>query len=213
MFRLNPSGKVLVLHPFGTSPFDGAAPYSALAEGPSDDLFGTTTSGGTRNGTVFSVNRQTGLESIVTRWVPRHPTACFLGAGVELNRCQMCCQISAEWRCDIHRVEVHPTHKLLIRLRWSGKPTFPKPLVACRVTPGYRKRGKLLGWGGYSEQIAGERAAGVATGERTTRSAKIDSRRSAPGDSPESCESPQSLILPCLHICIRKIEGLANART
>ena len=43
--------------------------------------------------------------------------------------------ITSDMKCAAGK-EMSPTRKSLFRLRWSGKPVFPKPLVGCSNHPG-----------------------------------------------------------------------------
>jgi uncharacterized repeat protein (TIGR03803 family) len=63
-FKINPSGKLTVLHCFG-GPGDGEYPYAGLVMDALGNLYGTTTRGGVSNyGTVFKID-SSGNESLL----------------------------------------------------------------------------------------------------------------------------------------------------
>jgi uncharacterized repeat protein (TIGR03803 family) len=53
-----------VLHSFGDAILDGANPYAGLID-VKGTLYGTTETGGYGNGTVFSIDRKTGNETVL----------------------------------------------------------------------------------------------------------------------------------------------------
>lgn len=69
VFRMTPSGSVTTLYSFGASPVDGIAPQGSLIVGRDGAMYGTTASGGDRNGgTVFRITTG-GAYSIVFDFV------------------------------------------------------------------------------------------------------------------------------------------------
>jgi uncharacterized repeat protein (TIGR03803 family) len=56
VFRISPSGNYTNLHFFGTSPNDGWRPTGGLVQGSDGNFYGTTTMGGTNEGTVFRIS-------------------------------------------------------------------------------------------------------------------------------------------------------------
>jgi uncharacterized repeat protein (TIGR03803 family) len=65
VFKVTPDGVETVLHDFGGSPADGAAPQFGVVQGADGNLYGTTSNGGTNGyGTVFKLTPD-GVETVL----------------------------------------------------------------------------------------------------------------------------------------------------
>ena len=65
VFKVTPDGVETVLHNFGGSPADGAAPNYGVVQGADGNLYGTTSNGGTKGyGTVFKLTPD-GVETVL----------------------------------------------------------------------------------------------------------------------------------------------------
>ena len=64
VFEVTPSGKETILHRFSGAPSDGQFPGAGLVRDAKGNFYGTTTSGGTFNGTVFMLTKH-GTETIL----------------------------------------------------------------------------------------------------------------------------------------------------
>jgi uncharacterized repeat protein (TIGR03803 family) len=68
VFELKATGRLVVLHAFGSVSGDGALPYAGLVRDAAGSLYGTTSVGGDipyGAGTVFKIDRNTGAETVL----------------------------------------------------------------------------------------------------------------------------------------------------
>ena len=68
VFELKATGRLVVLHAFGSATGDGALPYAGLVRDDAGNLYGTTSVGGGipfAAGTTFKIDRATGAETVL----------------------------------------------------------------------------------------------------------------------------------------------------
>ena len=83
LFRLTSEGSdFTILHTFGM-PGDGIGPHSAVIEGSDGNLYGTTRQGGASScGTVFRINKNSGIYQILRSFVEPGSDGCLLQESV-----------------------------------------------------------------------------------------------------------------------------------